>query len=412
MRNVRKLTALTAAIVVALSLTAAAPALADPPSGTVPRPADAVGVGANTTEYLLDQLAGDYDAGHAKSSTLLYSWDATNPVTGAIGDEIETKADCPGISRPDGTGAGISALDANVTDPESPSHYCIDYARASSGRTAADPPYAAGGIAFVALAGDAVTWADRDAVSGGTDAPANLTTAQLVKIYECTDTNWDQVGGKNAPIEAFLPQTSSGTRSFWLTALGGGSTPITPGSCVSDLPTEQYPGGTLEENEGVNPALNSPEAVFIYSVGDYISQVYYSAACLNSGCTPNGSGVVCAPTKSQNQFGCDVSGVLQLNKLNNMAPLNVWPAPPHLPPPTINHGFDLLFQRTLYDVVRFDPNTTDHIPGAESGAPGAINLEQFFGADGYACTSAEARTAIKHYGFLATWKLGTCGATD
>jgi hypothetical protein len=67
---------------------------------------------------------------------------------------------------------------------------------------------------------------------------------------------------------------------------------------------------------------------------------------------------------------------------------------------------------TVYDVVRYDANTTDHIPGSESGAPGGINLEQFLGASGWACTNSTARTDIKAYGFLSAWKLSTCGATN
>ena len=99
-----------------------------------------------------------------------------------------------------------------------------------------------------------------------------MTRSQLESIYECTDTNWDQVGGQDAPIEVFLPQVGSETRTLWLTALGGGVTPITPGACVSDLATEPDPDGTLAENEGINPALDSPEAIFPYSVSDYIAR--------------------------------------------------------------------------------------------------------------------------------------------
>lgn len=83
----------------------------------------------------------------------------------------------------------------------------------------------------------------------------------------------------------------------------------------------------------------------------------------------------------------------------------------------INQKFPIAFQRTLYDVVRYDASTTDHIPGPEAGAPGGINLEQFFSAanasvPGWACTSATAATDIKNYGFLPVWKLSTCGAVS
>jgi ABC-type phosphate transport system substrate-binding protein len=521
MRLVSKFLAAGAATAALVALTAG-PALADPPSGTVPRDTDAVSVGANTTEFLFDQLSNEYNGAHSGGDPLWYSWDATNPVTGAIGDQIVTKAGCTSIARPDGTGQGISALEANAEPSGDTSNYCVDFARASAGRTSSEPACATGGICFVALAGDAVTWATRDTASGGSDAPASLTQAQLAAIYECTDTNWDQVGGQNAPIQAYLPITSAGTRTFWLLALGGGSTPITPGSCVSDLATQQDPGGTLEENEGYNSVFNSPESIFIYSVGDYISQAYRSAPCLNSGCTPNSSNQVCTPTSTENAFGCNLTGYLGINPITppkakaSSPPMELNPSIniattagttpgttnvdlPDTPSsagsgspapwtlnsfavtqsgspasgftgtmtgspadvlqitaadsvaagkyeakgtltdgygntlpftisitvkttkaktekvtavPVINGLFPVLFQRSLYDVVRYDPNTTDHIPGPESGAPGGINLEQFLGASGYACTNSTAQAQIKDYGFLTKWELSTCGTVN
>jgi ABC-type phosphate transport system substrate-binding protein len=409
MRMFSKLLAGTAAAATMIALTAG-PALADPPSGTVPRLADAVGVGAQTTEYVFDQLAHQYNAANPTTTTKLYSWDATNPVTGAIGDNIVTKKNCAAIARPNGGNAGITALEANARPTNNSTNYCIDYARTSSARTSTEPTCSTGGICFVSAAGDAVTWADRSTADGGTDAPANLTSTQLAKIYECTYTNWDQVGGKNAPIQAFLPQTSAATRTFFLTALGGGTTPITAGSCVIDGTTSDP--NSLEENEGVNELLDTPEAIFIYSVGDYIAQEYHSAACLNSGCTPNGSGVVCTPTGSQNAYGCNETGVLQLAEINGSKPTTPWPLSPTSTHVAINQSFSILFQRTLSDVVRYDPNTADHIPGGESGSPGGINLEKFFGATGYLCTNAAAKAQIKDYGFETTWHLSTCGAVS
>ena len=49
--------------------------------------------------------------------------------------------------------------------------------------------------------------------SASTLAPANLTRAQLQGIYNCTFTNWNQVGGSNGQIERYWPQSGSGTRS-------------------------------------------------------------------------------------------------------------------------------------------------------------------------------------------------------
>jgi ABC-type phosphate transport system substrate-binding protein len=406
MRMLSKVLAGTAAAAAMIALTAG-PALADPPGKTVPTHSDAVGVGSDSIQYVDDQLAYNFDHANPKAVEGIYSWDAVNPYTLAIGDNIVTKTGCAAVARPDGSGAGLAALEANAQPTKDTTNFCVDYARSSRARETTDPACSTGGICFVSLAGDAVTWADRSAAAGGTDAPANLTTAQLVKIYECTYHNWDQVGGKNAAIEAFLPQTSSGTRTFFLTALGGGTTPITPGSCVVDGTTSDP--NSLEENEGVNPLLNSPEAIFPFSVGSWLSQTYHSATCTNSDCSEVGPTTPpCPVTTGKNRFGCNEAGVLQLNTLNGSKPTTPWPVTSKS---VVNTGFDPLFQRTLYDVVRYDPNTTDHIPGSESGAPGGINLEQFFGASGYFCSSGEAAT-VKAYGFEPTWKLSKCGSVS
>ncbi len=66
----------------------------------------------------------------------------------------------------------------------------------------------------------------------------------------------------------------------------------------------------------------------------------------------------------------------------------------------INTSFPSTFLRTLFEVVPYDSNTSDHIPGSESGAPGGVDLENIFGASGWACTSATAKTDIKNYGFV------------
>jgi ABC-type phosphate transport system substrate-binding protein len=390
MRMLSKLLAGSAAAATLVAL-AAGPALADPPKGVTPKATDVVGVGSDTIEYVMDQLSHDYNGSH--SGAKLYSWDATNPATGAVGDPIVTKAGCASIPRPDGSSAGITALDANTKDGTG---FCIDFARSSRARASTDPPYAAGGIAFTALAGDAVTYATRSATKGGTNAPSNLTTAQLASIYECNVTNWNQVGGKTGPITAFLPQSGSGTRSFFLTALGGGVTPITPGACVNS---------TVQENEGVDPQLNSPNAIVPFSVAKYIAEAYHSAKCLNSACTPNSSGVVCTPKTGQNLFGCDTHGVLTLDKINGTAPTKPYPLPAPPANPTINTGFTALFQRTVYDVVRYDSTTADHIPAY---------LEKFFASatattKGWACTNSKAKADIKAYGFLS---IANCGLTN
>jgi ABC-type phosphate transport system substrate-binding protein len=348
----------------------------------------AVGLGADTQEYLVDQFSGDYNATISSSTaTHLYNWDATNPVTGALSDTITIKQNCAPIPRPNGSSAGIKQLATFATTSDNHNIYCDNFADDARPRASTDPSFGPGGVAFVALAADAVTWATPKT----TDAPASLTPTQLNEIYTCTLTNWDQVGGKNAPIQPFVPQSGAGTGTFFLGAIGV----TTPGPCVSS------DNNTLEQNEGVNPVLHTPEAIWIYSIGQYIGQRYHSPACTNSGCTASPP---CTPRAGKNEFGCDLHGTYVLKEINGIAPTTGTNEGTK-----INPAFDATFDRVLYQVVPYDPSTTDHIPGAESGAPGGVNLEKIFGASGWACTNASAKLDIKNYGFES---IPTCGATS
>ena len=381
MRILTKLIAGTAAAVAATAI-AAGPAWADPPGGVTPRETDVVGVGSDTIEFVFDQFSHDYNASHTTSSHLLYSWDATNPSTGAVGDPIATKAGCSTIARPDGSSAGISALDANAKTIDG-TNFCIDYARSSRARSSSDPAFAPGGIAFVDLARDAVSYATQ----ATTNAPANLTTAQLASIYNCTVSDWGQVGGISGhPIHAFIPQSGSGTRAFFLGAIGVAN----PGACVNQ---------TVQENEGVNPLLNDPNAIVPFSIGKFIAEKFHSAACLNSSCTPVG-GVVCTPAAGQNMFGCDVHGTMKLNSINGTKPtvgsgLKT----------AINSKYTPAFMRIVFEVVRYDATTADHIPAY---------LEPLFASStakvkGWVCTNKKAAADLHNYGFLATPLCGVTG---
>lgn len=391
MHRIRKLITVSAAaavlaVMAATSAFAAAPAHAgpvgtarhDPTGGTVPREGDVVGVGSDTDEFLLDQFSHDYNASHAGSAHLLYSWDALNPTTG-LTDNIVTKSGCAAIQRPDGSSAGISTFDLNAKTKDGKA-FCIDYARSARGRSSSDPPDAKGGIVFVRLATDAISYATQST----SNAPGNLTTAQLAAIYNCVDTNWSQVGGKSAPIHAFLPNPSqSGMAKSFLSIIGVTS----PGSCVNQ---------TVQQNEGIDPLLKDADAIVPYSIAKYIAQRYHSAKCLNSSCTAV-SGVECKPATGQNLFGCDEHGTLKLNSVNGTKPTTGT-----APNVTINSTFSSSFFNPIYDVVRW-ASTPDNIPS---------NLEPFFAAatakvKGWACSNKTAATDIKHYGFLAAGPL--CG---
>src|SRR6516225_6329834 len=371
----------------------ATPALADPPSGVTPAPTDVVGVGSDTTEFVFDQLSADYNATHTTGK--LYSWDALNPSNGAQGDPIQLKSGSSNcnIPRPFGSSAGITALENTL---KTGTHPCINYARSSRGRSSTDPTT----ISFINVAGDAVTYATQP----GSNAPKNLTTADLTAIYNCTVTTWnhlpDNPGTSTATIAAMLPQNGSGTRSFFLGAIGL----TAPGSCVSTSSTVQGAGGnganTLQENEGVAPSLNANKTnvIFPYSVGKWIAEKFHSARCGNTAqCFAHPT--MCTPKKGQNLFGCDTHGTMLLNSINGTAPTKGTGTST-----VINPKFTATFTRLLFEVVNSPTQGT--IPA---------NLVPYFGPAGYTCTNATAKKDLQNYGFLVLTPgsaPGDCGAAS
>jgi ABC-type phosphate transport system substrate-binding protein len=379
MRTLNKLITAGAAVATVTAM-AVGPALADPPKGVTPKATDVVGVGSDTTEFLLDQLSFDYNRTHS-SGAKLYSWDALNPKTGAMGDSITVKSHCTAIPRPDGSSAGITTLDTNAKTSDG-KHFCEDFARSSRGRAGSDPAKGKGGILFVALGKDAVTYA----TNTGSNAPTNLTTAQLAAIYSCTATKWTDVGGTSTDtIDAQLPQTSSGTRAFFLKAIG---VPI-PGNCVNS---------SAEENEGVDPALQGADVIFPYSIGKYIAEVFHSAKCLNATCTGSPA---CKPTKTQNKFGCDTHGTMVLRSINGTKPTTGTGTST-----VINSHFSASFVRTIYDVVRW-ASTPNNIPKYLQKFFDAKNTSGKGPVSGWACSNSIAKQDLINYGFLPTPFCGT-----
>jgi ABC-type phosphate transport system substrate-binding protein len=389
MHKLRTLTAgIAAAAAIAVVASAAVPALADPPTSggkqIVPKIYDIVSVGSNTDENLFNALSASYDAtipakDHSAKHPYLYTWNATKPgSTSTAKTTIVTKAGFKAITRPNGSGAGLTALDeSQAIVSKGVTYYAVDFARSSSGRSSTAPAPKPGGDGYVALAEDAVTYATRDTGATktvpATYAPKSLTLAQLKAIFECTDTTWGEVGATGAaatqPIKAYLPQPGSGTLSFWLKVLGL----TAPGSCVSQAP---------EENEGTFAGFNSPNAIFIYSVADWIAQKYRSPLTGHK------------PSASQNQFGNNVTGFLGLDKIDGVSPVTSAKIP------SINKAFKSTgFTRTIYDIVRWSA-AGDHIPAYLNG---------LLGHSGYFCSNAKAKTLIADYGFLPA---ATCGSVS
>jgi phosphate transport system substrate-binding protein len=183
----------------------------------------------------------------------------------------------PGVGQtlaPNGSTNGRNALiQGSAYNPAgSPANNgCVAIARSSSGprkggtASGQDPTT----FEYYAFALDAVSWA-----SPSLNAPAVLTPQQILGIYNCTYTDWSQVGGGAGPIQRFEPQPGSGTRSFFESALLGGLDPttISTANCPAVI-TVQKNGKPLEENTGIeiNP-LFTQKAIIPHSAGQFAFQ--------------------------------------------------------------------------------------------------------------------------------------------
>jgi phosphate transport system substrate-binding protein len=156
------------------------------------------------------------------------------------------------VLAPNGSGAGRDALKASVLAGDG----CIDIARSSAGpRTAGTGSgQDLASFEYFAFGLDAVGWS-----TASTAAPAGgLTLAQLRGIYNCTFTNWNQVGGANQAIERYWPQAGSGTRSFFQSdVLGFDPTTISTGTCPAVQLAQENQGQTIATNgdqqSGIQP---------------------------------------------------------------------------------------------------------------------------------------------------------------
>ncbi|MFE7073183.1 hypothetical protein ACFU96_24175 [Streptomyces sp. NPDC057620] len=248
----------------------AAPAVADPSNGF----RVLAGAGSDTTQDVVNGLGDSVDGGNTVAS-----YDATGSAT------VKTRATGCVINRPNGSSAGIDAL-RNAVDTGTG---CLDFARSSRGPADTSTT----DLTWIPFAKDAVTVAVRE---DSALAVPDLTTAQLHDIYTCSLTSVDGV-----TLTPLLPQTNSGTRTFFLGKIGVAESAV--GSCV----------GSMQEHNG--EALDTAGDIAPYSVAQYIAQT---------------GGIV-----------NDRHGATVLGEINGSAPLNA--------DGTLNVGFT--YNRDVYNVV-------------------------------------------------------------
>lgn len=201
-----------------------------------------------------------------------------------VGSAIQTKPAGPYFGRPSGSGAGINALRtsagatsnwsaASNNTPAVRIDGQIDIARSSSGPgTNANTN---GVLLYVPYARDAVGYAYK----GGTAAWANLTAADLKGIYDGTTTVIDGV-----TVKPRLPQAGSGTRNFFLGAIGYGS--VTTAPAVNDS------GNVTAENDA---SVLAAGEIIPFSVASWIAQA-------------NGASAINTTTAAGVSFGSAIAG--------------------------------------------------------------------------------------------------------
>jgi hypothetical protein len=211
-----------------------------------------VGVGSDTTQFVMDGIGGVVvDPNNSPAHLLIASYDAVNPTTGAVHDQITTRSGHASITRPDGSSEGISALINDISTGAGN----LDFARSSRGpkdTSTAD-------LTWVPFGVDAVAPAVRSTSTNL--AGHNFTLTELKAIYNCTETT---IG--TTTLHPLLPQPGSGTRAFWESTLGLNDAALP--ACVSA--TQTVGGAPVQENEGTS--LTDPGDIMPFSIASYIAQ--------------------------------------------------------------------------------------------------------------------------------------------
>ncbi|WP_082556182.1 Ig-like domain repeat protein [Aeromicrobium sp. Root472D3] len=215
-------TGLTAGLATSAS---AAPTIYDPTF--TPTSGDLAGAGSDTSEIVLDYLTKGHNGidgfNAGKSTGRLASFAAgTDPAT------VSLKGGAA-ITRPNGSGAGKTLLYGANNNAD------LDFARSSSTLSAAE---ISGNLQQAAFAVDGL----RLAVSStGTNAPASISAATMVKIYDGSYKKWSDIPGYAGPapsaaIVPLIPQSGSGTRSFFVAQLkaANGGNDVALGSAVQN----------------------------------------------------------------------------------------------------------------------------------------------------------------------------------
>jgi ABC-type phosphate transport system substrate-binding protein len=352
--------------------------------------------GSNTTYTMMQQLSDLYNSAPgcnlltASGSAQELDYDCGGSYsTSAPGDENGYSLTYPSVNPYNdvvwqepalGSGNGIKELEyQGADDPTSPPGDMVstlDFARSSRAAVTSGSSADKEGMNFVAYAQDAVPWFHFTKVTaktgGCTASPSSkvksLTTAQLASIYEGNTTNWDKVGGTNAPIDVFIAQSGSGTEGTWAGDLAltgsypyGGATATATRLGVSVTKLEIFENEvsdvfTLSDTKSLAKDAIACDAIFFFSYGKY------SILC------PKG---ICAGTPTANKASTsalgEISGVAASKK-------------------TIDNG-EFALDRELYNVYSDGSNANLPFKNNASGLPPFTNqaVQNFVSTYGFLC---------------------------
>lgn len=335
-------------------------ASADPAAGTF-KPI--VGVGSDTTQDVANGLAtvvsaiGSYDAG-----------------TGTI----KVSATGPTFNRPNGSTAGVQALSASANAGGSRTFPAaggvsiageIDFARSSSGPSSS---FVGTDLTFIPFARDAVTYA----VNAASDFPRDIALGSAAQdaispapftmrnIYRGAVTTYTDADLAPVTIRPLLPQAGSGTRSFWLSALG--LTEAQVAGVATDL------GGTVQEHDG--SLIRGAGDIVPFSVAQYLSQSNYASL----------------PTAVNER-----RGVIELGKIGGSKPIRLTASGNEL-----NTSFPV--NRLVYNVVETSRLGETAIASTFVGSTSAVcaassTIRSYgFGTIGATCGSTTAKQAFRY----------------
>jgi ABC-type phosphate transport system substrate-binding protein len=238
-----------------------------------PQSGDIVGVGGDTPQYALDFLingdtTGDLGFDASTGVNRVVPFDATADANGrqayAPGStesspiqlnptDVLRAGDNP-VQRVQSSGNAVAALVADNHSPET-----INYVASASLPTPTQQSSVTGGLDVVQFGTDSIKIAVDQA---STNAPAALTAAQLLGIYQGTITKWNQIAGDSSTdtIIPEIPPSGSSIYSKFISALttaNGGTAPAIDTSVVK----------TVEQNDptAITGASSPADAIAPFS---------------------------------------------------------------------------------------------------------------------------------------------------